>query len=231
MSDLITNPDAIDARAADAAARHQAMLAELSGISMDLARDMGRRALEAQDGDEAAALGACFAKLARTVRQTIALETQVLQERSVAELAAAEAKRLEREKRALANKAVVQSAVRWLISNQMRSGKTRNGLDADDMRERLEHEDLSDLAYGDKPVGELIDMICKDLRLNIHWPSWRWKSWAREELEQRPPGSPFANGVPPPPLPQDLFTHDIKPKREPVSEPLEAPQDTEPVWD
>ena len=228
MFDLITNPEAIDARTA--AARHQAMLAELSGISMDLARDMGRRALEADGADEAVALSSCFAKLARTVRQTITLETQVLQERSVAELAAAEAKRLERETRAVANKAVVQSAVRWLISNQMRSGKTRNGLDADDMRERLEHEDLSDMAYGDKPVGELLAMIAKDLKLNINWPAWRWKSWAREELEQRPPGSPFANGVPPPLQPEDLFTNDIKPKREPIGEPLETPQDTEPVF-
>ncbi len=56
--------------------------------------------------------------------------------------------------------------------------------------ERLDDEDL----YGDvlnRPIGELVALICKDLGLNPDWSSLAQQAWAREEIESRAEGSPF----------------------------------------
>ncbi|HVI30674.1 hypothetical protein, partial [Phenylobacterium sp.] len=65
---------------ADAAAqdRHSAMLAELAAMSLTLARDLQNRALEAETPEEAAKLAAAFHRVARGLRQTLALELKVI---------------------------------------------------------------------------------------------------------------------------------------------------------
>ena len=58
--------------------RHSAMLAELAAMSLTLARDLQNRALEAESADEAAKLAAAFHRVARGLRQTLALELKVI---------------------------------------------------------------------------------------------------------------------------------------------------------
>jgi hypothetical protein len=57
--------------------RHGRMLAELAGLSLALARDLQARALAAESADEAAKLATAFGRVARGVRQTLALEMKV----------------------------------------------------------------------------------------------------------------------------------------------------------
>ncbi|WP_334165496.1 hypothetical protein, partial [Phenylobacterium sp.] len=65
----------VDAPAQD---RHSAMLAELAAMSLTLARDLQNRALEADTPAEAAKLAAAFQRVARGLRQTLALELKVI---------------------------------------------------------------------------------------------------------------------------------------------------------
>lgn len=61
----------------DMAERHARAFAELSELGMALARDLQARALAAADDDTAQALGRAFHAVARTVRQTMALEARL----------------------------------------------------------------------------------------------------------------------------------------------------------
>ncbi len=57
--------------------RHGRILAELAGLSLELARDLQARALAAESDLEAARLAAAFQGVARGLRQTLALELKV----------------------------------------------------------------------------------------------------------------------------------------------------------
>lgn len=64
----------------DMAERHAQRLAELAELGMALARDLQARALAASDDETAQALGRAFHTVARTVRQTMALEAKLARE-------------------------------------------------------------------------------------------------------------------------------------------------------
>jgi hypothetical protein len=74
--------------------------------------------------------------------------------------------------------------------------------------ERLEDEDL----LGDilqRPIGEVVALICKDLGLTPDWDLMATEAWAIEERLQGDPASPFAgraagakSGPPTRPTPQ-----------------------------
>jgi hypothetical protein len=56
--------------------------------------------------------------------------------------------------------------------------------------ERLDDDDI----YGqvaDRPVGELVALICRDLGLDPDWERLGEEAWAVEEKAAAPPGSPF----------------------------------------
>jgi hypothetical protein len=57
--------------------------------------------------------------------------------------------------------------------------------------ERLDDADV----YGDvltRPVGELVALICRDLKMEPDWPRLAQEAWALEEIASKAPGSPFA---------------------------------------
>jgi hypothetical protein len=66
--------------------RHGRILAELAGLSLELARDLQNRALEAETPEQAARLAAAFQGVSRGLRQTLALELKVADFRRQQEL-------------------------------------------------------------------------------------------------------------------------------------------------
>jgi hypothetical protein len=59
------------------AERQSAMLGELAELGLSLARDLQRRALEAEAPEQAASLADAFHRVARSVRQSLALEARL----------------------------------------------------------------------------------------------------------------------------------------------------------
>ena len=117
-----------------------------------------------------------FSRIARAVRQTLALDAKLDQERQVARglalanLAEAQAK-VEREAaherlRGLIRKSVVRGAVEQAIDDQADGDDVERMVT--DLRERLDDEDDYDaLEFNDRPIGEMVAAICRDLGLTI----------------------------------------------------------------
>lgn len=212
------------ARAACAAeartARQLAMLQELAEIGMQMARAVRDEALAPGEpaSDEASKppsrfgtgdLGLVYSRIARAVRQTVALETRVADDSQKASVV--------RERRRIA-------AVHWAAHerrNEIR-GYVTEAIEAqaverrfadheverllDDLDDRLEAGDV----LGEAPVGELVARICADLGVIPDWSLWEDHPWAAEQLtaEAReaergndpaplPKPAPAADGTPP----------------------------------
>ena len=165
--------------AAERTGRHLGMLAELAEIGMELARDVRRQALAGDPPRDAlpdpalvnragadgarADFGLMFARVARAVRQTVALEARLAadaqareREGAVAQAsrAAAERKRLKQQKER------VRRLVEDAISADADAGDGE-GLRLD-LDERLEDPDIED-ELGRGPIGVVVLGICKDL--------------------------------------------------------------------
>ena len=146
--------------------RHLRMLAELAEIGMELARQVGRQALDGGaevDGDP----GLKFARIARAVRQTVALEARLDADARALEQQGAAA----RASREAAQRARVQQQkmrVKRLVEEAI-SGATGREADPDDaeslrldLDERLEDPDI-EAELGWRPIGVIFAGICEDL--------------------------------------------------------------------
>jgi hypothetical protein len=170
------------------AAQRLEMLRELAGIGMRLARGVERQAKEADAGEgrPAGDLGLVFARIARAVRQTLALEARLegeLEARAreaaaIRERRLAEAARAPVERRAR----LVRRAVARAIEADAEEGEVEQLFD--DLDERLaDREDDDD--FLDRPVSELVARICKDLGVTPDWSLWEDEGWAIEEAAAR----------------------------------------------
>ena len=146
--------------------RHHAVLRELTEIGMDMARAVREQALAGGDTAATGNSGLAFSRIAKSVRLTVALDARIEEE------AAAEIRRREN---AAARRAMVERML-------FRGGKppvpepAENPVETEsepdepsgdlraERRERLEHEDI-DAELGNRPVGEIIAGIRKDLGL------------------------------------------------------------------
>jgi hypothetical protein len=206
-------------RVTDRTERHLRMLEELAEIGMDLARAVRRQALE-QAADEPAGaadradpierigggdLGLIFSRIARAVRQTVALEARIEEERRAREQRA-EAEQAQRaavieQDRKRRRKTQVKRAVEQVIEAEADGGEVEDLLAYLD--ERLEDDDV-DADLAERPIGESVARICRDLGIPLDWSRWEDEAWAHEErgtIEEgraiaeagtKPPGSPFA---------------------------------------
>lgn len=188
--------------ARDRLERRLRMAAELAEMGMDMARALHRRVLEAAAGDEAAAswdLGLAFARVSRAVRLTLALEARLEQERQARdqEIVAAQTARRQAENAVAAGKAVRG----WARKNEVRDVvveaiEAETGREHDierlfaDLGERLNRE--ADADFADRPLGELVALICRDLGLTPDWSLWENQAWAIQEARAQPQGSPYA---------------------------------------
>jgi len=211
MSAAATTPaevaDAPDPRAA----RHLAMLERLGEIGMAMAEAIGREALSepgAEPGVEPgegtrspAELAAVFTRIARCVRQTVALEARVAAGVQVRQAQACdearERRRAEARKEQALRKRDVRDVIQIIIedtASPVVQSSLRTHLDA-----RLEREaEDSDLVH--MPLGEAVARICRDLGLNPDWGDWA-EEWACEanESDDRRPFRRTEDGYGPPP--------------------------------
>ena len=179
-----------------------AMLHELSEIGMRLARRVEPQ--EPDTGD----VGLVFSRIARAVRQTLALEARLEAELAgLTRQAAAERERAaEQAARApyYARSRIVRRAVVRAIEADTDDDDVEQLVD--DLDERLcDREDDAD--FLDRPIGELVASICRDLGVRADLSLWEDEAWAIAEAAARtPPAAPDAAE----PLAQ---THDPPPIR------------------
>jgi hypothetical protein len=166
--------------------RHLRILEDLAEIGMDLARTVQRQAHEqAAAGSGAADLGLVFSRIARAVRQTVALEARLAEDRQtktaaqIARQSHARATRRRRDVQVVVEQAIEADAADSDVEDLLL-----------DLEERL--VDYDDTDFSDRPVGELVARICRDLGVTPDWSLWDDEDWAIEETAARPRGSPYA---------------------------------------
>jgi hypothetical protein len=185
MAEMVAQTDvALTDPSEDRAQRRFRVLQELAEIGMELARDVQRRARE-QAGDGAADLGLVFSRIARTVRQTVALEAKLDQDCQVRRDKADAERAVETRLRGIRRKTKVMEIVERVIETESDAERL-----LDDLGERLEDADDSDFA--DRPMGELVACICRDLGVTPDWKLWEDEVWAIEALKASPPDAPAA---------------------------------------
>jgi hypothetical protein len=199
-----------DAGMAAQTARHVRMLQELAELAMTMARQVAARPVAPADpADEktgGADPGLVLTRLARCVRQTVALEARLAADyrgwmaKSAAERAVVAAKQAERAEQAEArrrerNKNKAERAVGEVIQHAARP------VDHNDLRREVKEwlwDSDDDADFAGRSVGEIVARICDDLYIPFDVSIWETTIWAREEMRTKPPGSPFANHVPEP---------------------------------
>jgi hypothetical protein len=162
------SPSPLDETEAERSDWQLAMLRELAELGMELARAIQGRALAQIAASEAAAAppgggdGALgFLRANRAVRQTLALRAKLVADRR-AGIVAAEQERRQR------HKMKVKRSVQRLISNEHSPFKKQDWLD--DLKGRI--EDLDDTDFGDRPIGEIVARICRDLGIAFDRSRW-----------------------------------------------------------
>jgi len=167
-------PQAVGSTAAERAARDGQLLAELAEIGTDLAR------MIRQQANAAAWLGsdgpAMFERVARAVRQTIALRLRLeadalaRQLRGAAEPAAREAGASRtRERRKTRVKRLVEAAIEADAGRRADPGDSERLLL--DLHERLDDPDIA-AELANRPIGEIVAGICRDLGITRDCSRW-----------------------------------------------------------
>jgi len=186
----------------DRAARRLRVLQELAEIGMDLARALRQRAAEQAAPEAGGDVALAFSRIARAVRQTVALEArldedrQARDERIAAEHAARQAELDRRDAdgrlRGLIRKEEVREIVERTIDCEAR--ERGDGCDAEsllaDLDERLEDDDdYEDFAR--LPIGELVTRICRDLGVTPDPCFFEDGDWEAPALTPWPPGERY----------------------------------------
>ncbi len=178
------------------------MLQELAEIGMDLAREVRRQVVEpaaVSDGAPAspppdvAELGLVFTRIARAVRQTVALEARLEQDRVEREAGNGKP-RLDITARWRARR--LKDDVSHYVDKAIRAeiaaappGTYDLKRSLDELHERLaDDEDHADFA--NHSLGELIVRICRDLDVTLDLSQFEDEDWAIELAAAAvPPGS------------------------------------------
>ena len=183
----------------DRAQRRFRALQELTEIGMELARDVQRQSRE-QGGEGAADLGLMFSRIARAVRQTVALEAKFDQDRQARRDKAEAERAVEVRLRGIRRKTKVMEIVERVIETESDAEWL-----LDDLGERL--EDADDRDFADRPIGELVAGICRDLGVTPDWALWEDEAWAIEALNAPPSDAPDAAPRDAPPDPSGPAYH------------------------
>ena len=159
--------------------RQVALLGELAEIGLDVAREIGRQAKAQPDPAALQHIAMAYSRVSRAVRLTLMLQTRLANDLETA--AQAQAEDAELFEPAYRHKFRVERIVERQIKAEHDNEADIDRL-AIEAGERLDDEDL----YGDvldKPIGELVALICKDLGLNPDWSKLAEEAWAKAEIE------------------------------------------------
>ena len=199
-----TAPCACCAGAGTRIARQLAMLQELAEIGMDLARAVRREALAEPKDDgapktptrSAADYDLALSRIARTVRQTLALETRLAADHEAEQetgrhIVRESARQLQTE----LHRAQKRAQVRQITTEAIEAGIHEDChaewlAEMDERLERYDDEIRDDLDR--KPIGALVAEICRALGVPVDWSLWEQEDWACHEGETKAPGSPYA---------------------------------------
>jgi hypothetical protein len=163
---------------------------ELGELGMRLARAVTEQAVEtAAEPDRD--LGLVFSRIARAVRQTIALEAKLADDRRKAEAETAEWRATETRRRAADRKTKVRLLVERVLNAEAEESDAENLFY--DLGERLE-TDYDDADFADRPIGELVQRICKDLGVALDLSIWQDEDWAIEEAARLSPAKREGEG-------------------------------------
>jgi hypothetical protein len=196
-----TDPEAIRAQ------EHLAMLRELARMGMDLARAIHEQGMattapaESAPQQETPAPSAAeaalpFTRIAKTVRQCLALEAKIaetLRRRELGEIDEVGALLKEgleyrrADKRRQVKRAVVDAIEAEADAGGLYQSDAERLLDG--LSERLDDE-ADD--FDDRPVGECVALLCKKLGVAPDWVRWQDTAWAAQEIAEKPKGSPYA---------------------------------------
>jgi hypothetical protein len=192
-----TDPEAIRAQ------EHLAMLRELAQMGMELARAIHSEGIAAKAAAEsdtpapsAAEAALPFTRIAKTVRQCLALEAKIaetLRRRELGEIDEVGALLKEGlEYRRADKRRQVKRAVVDAIEAETEAGGIYRS-DAERLLDGL-HERLDDEAddFDDRPVGEWVALLCRKLGVAPDWVRWQAERWAVAEIATKPKGSPYA---------------------------------------
>jgi hypothetical protein len=137
-----------------------------------------------------------FSRVSRAVRLTVMLQSKLVQELAPLTEAAERAARKARERQepGYRFKARVEGVVERVAKAR---GDDQDALDrvVRETAERLDDEDF----YGDvldRPLGELVALICRDLGLDPDWSRLAQEAWAQAEAASGDPRSPFVTSPP-----------------------------------
>ncbi|MGH6909290.1 MAG: hypothetical protein ACREEG_03815 [Phenylobacterium sp.] len=193
-------PDDPEGRAPVSAAearreRQAAMLQELAEIGMQMARAVRDEALARADAaDEDAPrpasrfgnadLGLVYSRIARAVRQTLALETRLAEDIEKARVEDARARlgalRWAAQERQTEIRDYVAEAIEAEAVEKKSSEREVERL-LDDLDERIEAGDYDD-TLDTASIGELVARICADLGVIPDWDLWDDHPWAKDHL-------------------------------------------------
>jgi hypothetical protein len=169
-------------------------LDELADYGRDIARAIAQRVQAAQPDQPVAELQAAamaYARVARAVRLTVMLKARLAGAPADAQTGS------DTEANAADTEAedVRKFRVERIIE---RVARARHADDEDEVdrltteaAERLDDDDL----YGgvlERPMSELIALICRDLDLTLDWSRLAGEAWARQEIAGGQPGWPLA---------------------------------------
>ncbi|HEY4029720.1 MAG TPA: hypothetical protein VGM25_05210 [Caulobacteraceae bacterium] len=154
--------------------RHLRLLAELAELGMTLARTV---VAQAEEGAEPAPELA-FARIARAVRQTLALEAKL-----------AEGGQLRRERQAREHKYRREAKVRRMVEHAIEANADDSDIDdlLYDLNERL--ADLDDTDFTHRPLIEVVASICQDLGVTFDPSQWQDEPGMAADPD---PAQPFA---------------------------------------
>jgi hypothetical protein len=193
MSDAAPLPESHEAWAHAVLQRQSALLEQLGEAALRMALAIERRLSEAPlDAPiDPAETAMAFSRVARAVRLTALLQSRLVQELTPLSAAVARAaeKAKDRQDPAYQHKARVEGIVARVARARQRDEEVLDRL-ARETAERLDDEDF----YGEvlnRPVGELVALICRDLGLDPDWTRLAQEAWAQAEAAAGDPRSPF----------------------------------------
>jgi hypothetical protein len=166
-------------------------------MTLEIERQVQGEVPEGQAPSSLGDLALAYSRASRALRLTVMLQSRLAGEREAtgarsgpadgAEAAAEEARRSDPR---YVHKARVERIVERVAKAAV--GEDEEELDrlVIEAGERLDDEDL----YGevlDRPVGELVALVCRDLGLDPDWTRLGQEAWARAELASGVANSPF----------------------------------------